>query len=97
MLALTSKQEICSKDYQQPTCPVYIITGAAGNIEGLSRTNKTEPWSMKLLSDFGLGVLHVQGRESLTWEFIESATGEVLDSMTLNKKHTNRPLIIGQE
>ena len=97
MYALTTNLTVCSKDYQQPTCPVYIITGAAGNIEGLSRKQGSEPWSVKVLSDYGLGVLHVQGREQLTWEFIESATGNVLDTMTLNKRHSKRPLLVLQE
>ena len=90
MYALTSNGTICSKDYQQPTCPVYIVTGAAGNIEGLSHTNHTEAYTAKLLSDFGIGVLHVNGATQLTWEFIESSSGNVLDSFTLNKIHKGR-------
>ena len=90
MYALTSNATICSKDYQQPTCPVYIVTGAAGNIEGLSRTTRTEPYTAKLLSDYGIGVLHVNGASQLTWEFIESASGKVLDTFTLNKDHTKK-------
>ncbi len=87
MYALTSNSSICSRDYKQPTCPVYIVTGAAGNIEGLSRTNHTEPYTAKLISDFGIGVLHVNGATELKWEFLQSSTGEVMDSFTLTKDH----------
>ena len=91
MYAITSNGTVCSKDYQQPTCPVYIVTGAAGNIEGLSRTNHTEYYTAELLSDYGIGVLHVQGSQQLTWEFIESSTGKTLDTITINKKHSSAP------
>ena len=91
LYALSSSGEVCSKDYVQPQCPIHIVTGAAGNIEGLSRTNKTEPYSARLLSDFGIGVLHVNGPQQLTWEFIESASGKVLDSITVHKTHTAGP------
>ena len=89
MYGITSNGTVCNKDYVQPTCPVYIVTGAAGNIEGLSRTNRTEYYTAKLLSDYGVGVLHVQGSQQLTWEFIESSTGNTLDSVTIHKKHNS--------
>jgi len=85
---IDSNGTVCSKSYDQPTCPVYVVTGAAGNIEGLSRTNETSPLSASgVLSEFGVGVLHVNGATQLKWDFIRSSDGTVVDTVTINKKH----------
>lgn len=78
---------VCSKDYNQPKCPIHVLTGAAGCLEGLNGSNHTAPFSAKIVSEWGVGLLHVNGRESLTWEFVNSQTRKVRDSFTVIKKH----------
>lgn len=88
MYALRSNGSICSKDYQKPKCPVYIVTGAPGNIEGLSKSKKLKDITAKLISNFGIGVLHVDDATTLRWEYIESDTGKVTDSITITKDNS---------
>jgi len=85
---ISNNGTVCSHSYDNPTCPMYVVTGAAGNIEGLTKTTDKSPLSASgVLSEFGVGVLHVNGATSLTWEFLRSSDGAVQDSVTINKKH----------
>jgi len=87
MYPINSNGTVCEKSYNQPTCPVYIVTGAAGNIEGISHTSHTANYTAMLYEDYGVGVLHVHGASTLTWEFLSSGDMKVVDSFTINKKH----------
>lgn len=86
MYALRSNGSICSTDYQKPNCPVYIVTGAPGNIEGLSKDHKKpKDITAKLISNYGIGVLHVDDATTMRWDFIESDTMKITDSITITK------------
>jgi hypothetical protein len=90
MYALRSNGSVCSTDYQKPNCPVYIVTGAPGNIEGLSNCNKPKrkKFTAKLVCNFGIGVLHVEDATTMRWDFIESDTRKVTDSITITKDNS---------
>ena len=72
--------------------PVYIVNGAGGNREGNDNPKGDAPWSAPGAhsGSFGYGLLTIvaaaaPGASSLQYQFVESATGAVLDSMTLTK------------
>lgn len=72
-----------------PTAPMYIIAGGAGNIEGLSSVGSNISSNrFAYASDFSYATLSFESETELTIEFIQSDTGDVLDTSTLYKSHT---------
>ena len=71
-----------------PKAPMYIIAGGAGNIEGLSSVG-TEPsyTEFAYADDYSYATLKFLDEQHLQVEFIQSSTGDVLDSSTLYKSH----------
>ena len=72
--------------------PVYIVNGAGGNREGNEDPKGDAPWSAPGAHSgaFGYGLLTIAasaapGASSLQYQFVESATGRVLDALTLTK------------
>jgi len=85
LYALSGTGEICTKSYENPTCPIYIVTGAAGNIEGLSGYEQPLNITNVLLSEFGVGRLNVYNASHALWEFLKSSDGTVADSVLVVK------------
>ncbi|KAL4862285.1 hypothetical protein BDV12DRAFT_190519 [Aspergillus spectabilis] len=76
---------------QDPKAPMYIVSGAAGNIEGLVKaTNKPE--FLEFVNDevYTYATVRFLDRNNMRVDFVESATGEILDSSTLFKSHGER-------
>lgn len=74
-----------------PTAPMYIIAGGAGNIEGLSSVGQNISSNRFAYSDqFSYATLTFEDENNLTIQFIESATGDILDSSTLYKSHSEQ-------
>lgn len=74
-----------------PTMPMYIIAGGTGNIEGLSSVGANISSNrFAYASTFSYATLTFEDENNLLIEFIESASGEVLDSSTLYKSHTEQ-------
>ncbi len=71
--------------------PIYIVNGAGGNREGNDDPRGDAPWSAPGAhsGSFGYGIMTLvaggKGASSLEYKFVESATGKVLDSVTLSK------------
>jgi hypothetical protein len=67
--------------YKAPGAPVYIVNGAAGNREGNDNPEGNAPWSVpgSHFATIGYGLLTVT-TEQLQYDFVESATGNVLDT-----------------
>ena len=73
-------------NYSDPTAPVYIISAAAGNMEGLVHGEQNTTISAFLDQDeYGVGLLTVEGAESLHWQWLTSETGEVRDELQIVK------------
>ncbi|KAF8319499.1 Metallo-dependent phosphatase-like protein [Cantharellus anzutake] len=74
-----------------PKAPWYIVTGAAGNIEGLAPLGE-QPSYITWADDtvFGFSKLLFQDRNRLTVQFIRSRDGVILRNSTLYKAHTTR-------
>jgi len=70
--------------YINPTAPIYLLPAAPGNVEGLTTggitTNYTAFISNKV---FGLGLLTVVNSTNLEWNFYQSDTQELLDSIDI--------------
>ena len=70
--------------YDRPAAPVYIVNGAGGNRENNGPVRGDKPWSAFNSAAVGFLSLVVTERQ-LAGQFIESATGAVLDSFVLTK------------
>ncbi|KAI1810726.1 Metallo-dependent phosphatase [Poronia punctata] len=76
---------------QDPKAPMYIVAGGAGNIEGLSSAKiKTKFHQFAYDDDFSYARVSLLDANQLNVEFIRSTTGEILDTATLYKSHTER-------
>ena len=79
---------LITTSYANPGAPVYILQGASGNREGNKGSypppDELDPWSAHTSTEVGFGKMTVSSTE-IGWEFRLSATGEILDEMTLSK------------
>ncbi|KAI1104420.1 putative acid phosphatase [Jackrogersella minutella] len=74
-----------------PTAPMYIVAGGAGNIEGLSAVGSNVSFnSFAYADDFSYATINFLDANNLKVDFIKSATGEVLDTSVLQKSHTQQ-------
>ncbi|KAI4858746.1 putative acid phosphatase [Hypoxylon rubiginosum] len=80
-----------SKGMDDPTAPMYIVAGGAGNIEGLSAVGSNLTYnSFAYADDFSYAKISFLDANNLQVDFIRSATGEVLDTSVLYKSHTEQ-------
>ncbi|KAJ5397377.1 hypothetical protein N7509_005490 [Penicillium cosmopolitanum] len=71
-----------------PTAPMYIIAGGAGNIEGLTPVGSVPPENeFNYADDWSYATVKLLDEQHLQVDFIKSTTGEILDSSTLFKSH----------
>ena len=70
-----------SSTYVAAGAPVYVVNGAGGNREGNDDPNGDAPWSVvgAHFRTIGFGLLTVT-QSQMQYEFVESATGNVLDT-----------------
>jgi len=74
-----------------PKAPMYIVAGGAGNIEGLSSVgSKPSYTAFAYADDFSYATVTFQDSQNLQVNFIRSSTGEILDTSTLHKSHTQQ-------
>lgn len=75
---------ITQHGYANPTAPVYVINGAAGNREG---NEKPDPiaWSAFETDAYGYGMLTIAGPSLLSFQFVRSSDGAVLDSWNITR------------
>lgn len=74
------------KNYINPTVPVYIINGCAGNTEGHTTSSNNPDWMAVVNSaDYGYGQLTVVNATVAEWKWYKAATRELGDSITLVK------------
>ncbi|KAI0131201.1 Metallo-dependent phosphatase [Daldinia grandis] len=76
------------KGMNDPTAPMYIVAGGAGNIEGLSAVGSNVSFnSFAYADDFSYAKISFLDVNNLQVDFIKSANGEVLDTSVLHKSH----------
>ncbi|KAL2870566.1 purple acid phosphatase family protein [Aspergillus lucknowensis] len=80
------------KGMEDPKAPMYIVSGAAGNIEGLSSLGEEQPEFTAFADDesYSYSTIRVLDENNLQVDFVDSVSGEILDSATLFKGHTER-------
>jgi len=77
--------------YTNPTAPISIVIGCAGNTEGLTNGGEKnwEPqpeWSAHRFGDaYGYGILTVNGASHLNWVFYRVDTGAIQDQIDVYK------------
>jgi len=80
--------KVLQKDYNNPTVPVQIVNGCAGNIEGHETTSKVQDFTANLdMQHYGYGRLDVVDHTHLKWNFFNSADQSLVDSITIVKHH----------
>jgi len=76
------------KNYVEPTAPVYIINGCAGNVEGHSHGTQDKAVSAYLnQDDYGFGKLSLVNATTLDWQFFRATDGALTDRATIIKHH----------
>ena len=75
---------VTQRGYVNPTAPVYVTNGAAGNREG---NTKPDPiaWSAFETGEYGYGLLTVAGPSLLSFAFVRSGDGAVLDAWNITR------------
>ena len=79
--------EVVSTDYVNPTAPIYIVNGAAGNVEGHSTGTKKAYTALIDNTDYGYGKLSVNNRTSLTWQYFKATDKSLVDEIAIYKEH----------
>jgi len=81
-------------DYMNPTSPLNIVVGCAGNLERLENENEKDwtpqpEWSAhRFGTDYGYGILDVQNGTHLHWKFYRATDDGLEDEVVIiNKNH----------
>ena len=73
-------------DYKNPKATIHLLSGAAGNIEGLDNSFANPPpkWSaFNYGADYGYSSLTVYNNTHLEWKFFTSQDDKLLDSVII--------------
>lgn len=82
---LTAQGTVAQKDYNNPPGPVYIISGAAGNLDGHDSATPTEITAFMDDSHYTFGTLEFLNATHATWSLYRSDDGSVQDQVTVTK------------
>ena len=81
-----TKNNIPQRTYNNPTAPVYVVSGAGGNIEGPTKYgDKKADWNVIKRSEWGYGVLTINNQTHLHWQFLNATNGALVDEVNLIK------------
>lgn len=73
---------------QNPKAPLYIVAGAAGNIEGLSKVGERPDYTAWAYDEhFAYATVKFLSEDKLQIDFIRSSSGETIDTAVLYKPH----------
>ena len=75
------------QSYSEATAPVYIVSAAAGNVEGLEKSKITQPFTAFIDDQhYGIGLLTVHNATHLNWTFVNSQDQTIIDSIAIVKE-----------
>lgn len=78
--------KVSSKNYINLQCPVYIVNGAAGNVEGHDMFGLSKDWTAyRNNKDYGFGLLSFINVTTVKWDYISASNGKIVDSITVVK------------
>ena len=84
MWPTATNSSVVQQDYNDPSAPVYFISASAGNVEGLTPGNITQPYSALVDdSEFGMGLLRVHNATHLSWHFYRSSDKKLIDRVEI--------------
>lgn len=74
-----------------PAAPLYIVAGGAGNIEGLDSVGSNVSYNVfAYADDYSYATVSIVDANHLQVNFIQSSTGDILDSSVLYKSHSEQ-------
>jgi hypothetical protein len=79
---------VTAENYEQPTAPVYVVSGNAGcneHLQGFTPDADKPAWSRKRVEKYGFSTLTIDGGKSLVFNHVLSDTGEIADTFTITK------------
>jgi len=81
----TYNNEPVQFDYNNPTAPVYLVAGGAGNREGLNTFGSDLPsWVANTVDyDYGFGAFTVWNNTHITYNYYTATNGDLVDSITV--------------
>ncbi|XXQ31750.1 Purple acid phosphatase [Plasmodiophora brassicae] len=82
-----AKSQTLGAHYTNPAAPVYVVNGAAGNIEGHDPLPDDAPsWSaFRLSNKYGYGVLDIFNHTCLRWQFYSADSDLLEDAFSIVK------------
>ena len=87
----TNNNEADPAGMNNPKAPMYIVAGGPGNIEGLSEVGTNISTNrFAYADDFSFAKVSLHDAHNLQVDFIQSSTGDILDSSVLYKAHTQQ-------
>lgn len=82
----TLNNTVVARNYTNPTAPVYVVQGAAGNREGNGGAGGPGfHWSAWHSAAYGYGRVSIAGPKALTYDFVYSANRTVAHSVTIER------------
>lgn len=80
-----------AKGMNDPAAPMYIVAGGAGNIEGLVAIGANVSYNaFAYATDYSYATVSILDANHLQVEFVQSSTGDILDSSVLYKSHSKQ-------
>lgn len=77
---------VSAQSYTNPSAPVHLVVGMAGDDEGLTDTWMEAPaWRATKDAKLGFAILKFVDATQMTFEYVLSETGDVADSFKLEK------------
>jgi hypothetical protein len=77
----TVRNSTSGEPYVDPTAPVHILTGAAGNQEDLDGFGPPGPWTAFRSATYGYGHLNVVNATHLQFQQMQDASGAFIDQV----------------
>jgi len=79
--------KVTQHDYNNPSVPIYIVNGAAGNVEGHSHGDKQPISAFINDKDYGYGRVSVFNGTTLQWQFFAAKDNSLVDEVFIFKAH----------